>query len=515
MAGTSTAMASAALHHARIIQYQVEVVGQQRVLQLPRDAPPRRHRLGVIEIRVRRTIDEEICSGNDPRRDLHHVELNVRRNDRLDAERAEESLGAAKVLAHAHQVVAHAERLGQHRFAQRDGLVADDDVGWADVHAFLRGRWDASQRIDVGLVAAIHRHDLELALQRRVEIVDVQRYPDDVFLDRVRFLEMRGPRLEVVGISNEHVALAARCPVELDDDRPVDLGAAAKLTRKLQAGPREPLALELSAGLPIEHGLVPEVRDRHLLMLVEREVGDEGTVRHDDDLALLELLDLRHELRVIVQRDDLVDEGEGAVEALGIAVRDRKRTKSLVVSPFENLQRRMGAQRRDGVRPVHGRWYYSLAIEMSRSISRSCTMARSIAGLHRSRSIAAVSSRRLTGTPRASERRHAIAAGPLRATASGSIQTSPGRGAESSSTVRRCLFGLKIVSSDSTRAVSGPSSASSSKNQISLRSTRSTATPSLRSATSAVYAALSGILRLIATVFFIHETAALAPGCGK
>ena len=52
----------------------------------------------------------------------------------------------------------------------------------------------------------------------------------------------------------------------------------------------QPLALQLAARLPIEHRLVSEVRNRHLLVLVEREIRHERAVRHDDDLALLELV---------------------------------------------------------------------------------------------------------------------------------------------------------------------------------------------------------------------------------
>ena len=37
----------------------------------------------------------------------------------------------------------------------------------------------------------------------------------------------------------------------------------------------------------------------------------------------------RHELRIVVERDDFVDEGERAIETLGIAVRDRERVEIL------------------------------------------------------------------------------------------------------------------------------------------------------------------------------------------
>ena len=154
---------------------------------------------------------------------------------------------------------------------------------------------------------------------------------------------MCGASLEVVRVPNEHVTFAARRTVELHDDGPVDFGAAAKLTRKLEAGAREPLALQFAARFPIEHRLVPKVGNRHLLVLVEREVGDERAVRHDDHLALFELLDQRHEFRVIVERDHFIDERERTVEPLGVAIRDSERAEALVVSPFENLQRRMRA----------------------------------------------------------------------------------------------------------------------------------------------------------------------------
>src|SRR6202035_4165151 len=105
--------------------------------------------------------------------------------------------------------------------------------------------------------------------------MDVERYADDVFLNHVGFLEMRGAGLEIVRVSNEHVAFAAGGTVELNDDGAVDLGAAAKLARQLQTGARKPLPLQLAAGFPIEYRFVAEVGHGHLLVLFERKVCDE------------------------------------------------------------------------------------------------------------------------------------------------------------------------------------------------------------------------------------------------
>src|SRR5579862_1125219 len=152
--------------------------------------------------------------------------------------------------------------------------------------------------------------------------MDVERYPDNVFLYDVGFLEMRRPRLEVVRVPNEHVTLAAGRAVQLDDDRAIDLRAALELAGQFEPGARKPLTLQLAARFPIEHRLVPKVRNRHLLVLFEREVRDEGPVRHDDDFTLLELRDQRHKVGVVGERDHFVDKTEGAIEALGIATRD-------------------------------------------------------------------------------------------------------------------------------------------------------------------------------------------------
>ncbi len=143
------------------------------------------------------------------------------------------------------------------------------------------------------------------------------------------------------GVAQEHVALAAGGAVEFDDDRPVDLGTALELARQAQARARQPLALQFARRFPVEHGLVPEVRDPHLLVLVEREVRDERAVRDDDDLAPLQLGDERHEVLVALDLDHFVDEGVRAVQSLHRAVRDRQRVKALVVGSLEDLQGRV------------------------------------------------------------------------------------------------------------------------------------------------------------------------------
>ena len=56
-----------------------------------------------------------------------------------------------------------------------------------------------------------------------------------------------------------------------------------------------------------------------------------------------------HEIRVLLDRDDFVDEGERTVEALGVGARDHQRREALVVRALEDLQRRVRPQRRDGV----------------------------------------------------------------------------------------------------------------------------------------------------------------------
>src|ERR1700727_988821 len=92
IAQAMTAASSAAakpLENARVIEHLPEIIGQQRVLDLAGDAPSGGHRLRVVEIRIRRAVDEEVVPGDDASRDLHHVKLNVGRDDRFDAEGAE------------------------------------------------------------------------------------------------------------------------------------------------------------------------------------------------------------------------------------------------------------------------------------------------------------------------------------------------------------------------------------------------------------------------------------------
>ena len=47
--------------------------------------------------------------------------------------------------------------------------------------------------------------------------------------------------------------------------------------------------------------------------------------------------------RVLLDRDDFVDERERAVEPFGVGVGDRERAEALVVRAFEDLQRRVRA----------------------------------------------------------------------------------------------------------------------------------------------------------------------------
>ena len=180
--------------------------------------------------------------------------------------------------------------------------------------------------------------------------MDVERHADDVFLQDVILPgEQAGALLEIHCVAQEHVALAAGRAVEFHDHGPVDLAAGPELARHFEPGTGEPLALQLAARFPIEHGLVAEIRDRHLLVFVEREVRDERTVRHDDDLAFLEFGDEAHELRIRFDRDHFIDEAVAAIEPFHVAVRDRERMETLVVRALEDLQRGMRAQRCDGI----------------------------------------------------------------------------------------------------------------------------------------------------------------------
>ena len=92
-------------------------------------------------------------------------------------------------------------------------------------------------------------------------------------------------------VADKHIALAAAGAVELHDHRTIDFGSGLELARHRDVGPGEPLALQLTAGFPIQHGLVAEIRNRHLLVLVQRQIRDERSVRHDDDFPALQLAD--------------------------------------------------------------------------------------------------------------------------------------------------------------------------------------------------------------------------------
>lgn len=88
-------------------------------------------------------------------------------------------------------------------------------------------------------------------------------------------------------------------------------------------------------------------------MLFERKVRDERAVWNDDDLALLQIVEHVHEIGVLVDADHFVDEGERPVQPLRLAVGDGERFESLVVRAFENLERRVRAERGDRILPVH------------------------------------------------------------------------------------------------------------------------------------------------------------------
>jgi hypothetical protein len=56
-----------------------------------------------------------------------------------------------------------------------------------------------------------------------------------------------------------------------------------------------------------------------------------------------------HEVAVALDHDHFVDEGERTVQPFGIAIDDRQRLEALVARTFEDLQRRMRAQRGDRI----------------------------------------------------------------------------------------------------------------------------------------------------------------------
>src|ERR1700694_177326 len=87
------------------VEDSVERVREQRILDLTGDAASGGHGFAVVKVGVRRTVDEEIRTRHDARRNLHDVELRVGRDDRLDAERAEEALRSADFLAYPDDVL--------------------------------------------------------------------------------------------------------------------------------------------------------------------------------------------------------------------------------------------------------------------------------------------------------------------------------------------------------------------------------------------------------------------------
>src|SRR5271156_1303049 len=75
-------------------------------------------------------------------------------------------------------------------------------------------------------------------------------------------------------------------------------------------------------------------------------------MRYDDDLARLERRDELHEVRVAIDPDHLVHEGERAIEPFGLAVGDGQRPEPLVARALQYLQRGVRAQRTNRVEVV-------------------------------------------------------------------------------------------------------------------------------------------------------------------
>jgi hypothetical protein len=136
--------------------------------------------------------------------------------------------------------------------------------------------------------------------------------------------------------------------VQFDDDGAVDLACFGELARHFEAGAREPLALAHAIRFPVKHFFVAEVRRRHFLVLFHREVGDKRTVRHKDDLTLVELFFEFGKIAVARNDDDLVDEREARVEALVERRHDCERVEPLVFGAFKDLKGGVAAESCDG-----------------------------------------------------------------------------------------------------------------------------------------------------------------------
>src|ERR1700681_8868 len=100
-AATSAAI-SLQTDNGAVVEHGVERVGQERILDLSGDASSGGHGFAVVQVRVRRPVDEEVRTRDDSGRNLHDVEAGVGRDDRLDTERAEEPFRSANLPADAH-----------------------------------------------------------------------------------------------------------------------------------------------------------------------------------------------------------------------------------------------------------------------------------------------------------------------------------------------------------------------------------------------------------------------------
>src|SRR5947209_438993 len=117
------------------------------------------------------------------------------------------------------------------------------------------------------------------------------------------------------------------------------------LARQVESRGREPLALQLTTGFPIEDSFVAEIWNRHSLVLFERKICDKRAVRYDDDLAVLERTHMLRKIRILFDADHFVDKVERTVEPFGFPVRNRQRLEALIVRAFEDLQCGMRAER--------------------------------------------------------------------------------------------------------------------------------------------------------------------------
>ena len=223
---------------------------------------------------------------------------------------------------------------------------------------------------------------------------------------------------------------------------------------------------------------------------------------------------MRHELRVVVERDHFVDEGERAIEPLGLAIRYRQRAKAFVVRALENLQRRMRAQRRDRIRSVHSSLTTRSRLECpgrfaspsDRWLDRSpdCTKdARPRRRVSRARP-----ARRL--------RRAAATRPPPAPRDAGDEGFDPHLAGTRARPVeqRQAVFVRiedRFVVDDAPLEHARRRSRQRTKSRCARRDP--TSTPKRRSARSAVYAALSGIFKPIATASHLRER--LRRSCGR